>query len=272
MTTFESIGYWSELKLEIIRNYAAAYSQILAAQRGLSHLYVDAFAGPGYHVSRTTGEMVPGSPLNALLIEPRFREYHLIDLDTAKAAHLRALVRERPEVFVYEGDANEVLLQQIFPRLHYEDYRRGLVLLDPYVLDLTWNVIEAAGHLRTIDLFLNFPVADINRNVLWREPEGVDQADIARMNRFWGDESWRQIAYSTAGNLFGWKEKTDNETIAAAFRARLRNVAQFRNVPAPLPMRNSRNAIVYYLFFASQNDAANHIVGDIFSGYRRGST
>ncbi len=117
MTTFESIGYWSELKLEIIRKYAAAYSRILAAQRGLSHLYVDAFAGPGYHVSRTTGEMVPDSPLNALLIEPRFREYHLIDLDTAKAAHLRALVRERPEVFVYEGDANEVLLQQIFPRL-----------------------------------------------------------------------------------------------------------------------------------------------------------
>ncbi len=146
------------------------------------------------------------------------------------------------------------------------------MLLDPYGLDLTWNVIVAAGHLRTIDLFLNFPVADINRNVLWREPEGVDQADIARMNRFWGDESWRQIAYSTAGNLFGWKEKTDNETIAAAFRARLRNVARFRNVPAPLPMRNSRNAIVYYLFFASQNDAANHIVDDIFSGYRRGST
>jgi len=68
------------------------------------------------------------------------------------------------------------------------------VLLDPYGLDLTWNVIVAAGHLRTIDLFLNFPVADINRNVLWREPEGVDQADIARMNRFWGDDSWRQIA------------------------------------------------------------------------------
>ena len=29
---FDEIGYWSELKLEIIRDYAAAYSKILAAQ------------------------------------------------------------------------------------------------------------------------------------------------------------------------------------------------------------------------------------------------
>ena len=30
---FDEIGYWSELKLEIIKKYAAAYSKILAAQR-----------------------------------------------------------------------------------------------------------------------------------------------------------------------------------------------------------------------------------------------
>src|SRR5262245_39259709 len=64
MTTFDSIGYWSELKLEILRKYASAYSTILAAQRGLYHVYVDAFAGAGMHLSRTTREMVPGSPLN----------------------------------------------------------------------------------------------------------------------------------------------------------------------------------------------------------------
>jgi hypothetical protein len=64
------------------------------------------------------------------------------------------------------------------------------------------------------------------------------------------------------------EEKTDNETIAEAFRVGLHEIARFKNVPAPLPMRNSRNAIVYYLFFASQNDTANHIVEDIFRTYR----
>ena len=36
-----------------------------------SHVYIDAFAGSGQHVSRATGEFVPGSPLNALAVEPQ---------------------------------------------------------------------------------------------------------------------------------------------------------------------------------------------------------
>lgn len=268
MIAFDRIGYWSELKLEIVRKYAATYSRILAAQPGFCHIYVDAFAGAGLHLSRTSGEMVPGSPLNALLVTPPYREYHLIDLDADKVAKLRDLVGDRPEVSLYEGDCNEILLRRVLPRIRYEDYRRGLILLDPYGLHLDWEVTQAAGQLRTVDLFLNFPVADINRNVLWRDPERVDPADIARMDRFWGDNSWRRIAYPTTGNLFGWAEKADNQTIAQAFRERLRKAAPFKNVPEPLPMRNSRKVIVYYLFFASQNDTANHIVEDIFRQYR----
>ena len=72
-----------------------------------------------------------------------------------------------------EGDCNQILLENVFPRVRYEDYRRGLCILDPYGLDLDWNVISRAGQMKTIDLFLNFPVADMNRNVLWRDPERV---------------------------------------------------------------------------------------------------
>jgi three-Cys-motif partner protein len=229
---------------------------------------VDAFAGAGMHLSRTTGDMVAGSPLNALQVRPPFREYHLIDLDGAKATVLREMVADRSDVHVYEGDCNFVLMRDVFPRLRYEDFRRGLVLLDPYGLHLDWQVIHTAGQLGTVDVFLNFPVADMNRNVLWRNPENVDAADVARMNRFWGDDTWRQVAYTTEGNLFGWEEKTDNETVAGAFRTRLRTISGFSHVPEPLPMRNTRNAVVYYLYFASQKDTANRIVTDIFSTYR----
>jgi three-Cys-motif partner protein len=268
MTVFGSIGYWSELKLEILRKYAAAYSRILAAQPGLFHIYVDAFAGPGMHLSRATGEMVAGSPLNALLVTPAFREYHLIDLAGDKIASLRTLVEGRPNVHLYAGDCNDVLLRDLFPRLRWADYRRALVLLDPYGLHLDWEVIQTAGQLGTVDMFLNFPVADINRNVLWRNPERVDLADLARMTRFWGDDLWREVAYTTEGNLFGWEEKTDNETVAEAFRERLRTAAGFAYVPDPLPMRNTRHVTVYYLFFASQKHTANKIVTDIFADYR----
>ena len=78
---FDSIGYWSEVKLDIVKEYAAAYSLILSSQKypTLSHAYIDAFAGSGVHISRKTGEFIPGSPLNALLVEPPFRDYYLID-------------------------------------------------------------------------------------------------------------------------------------------------------------------------------------------------
>jgi three-Cys-motif partner protein len=76
---------------------------------------VDAFAGTGYHLSKTTGEMVLGSPLNALLVRPRFREYHLIDLDGDKIAGLNEMIGKRQDVFVHKGNCNHVLLREVFP-------------------------------------------------------------------------------------------------------------------------------------------------------------
>lgn len=268
---FDEIGYWSEVKLDIIREYAAAYSRILSAQRApqLYHMYIDAFAGAGTHISRTTGEFVLGSPLNALSVEPPFREYHLIDLAQDKVEHLSRTIGDQENVYVYEGDCNPILLGQIFPKVQFENYRRGLCLLDPYGLHLEWNVTKTAGQMKTIDLFLNFPVMDMNRNVLWRHPEKVAHADIERMNRFWGDSSWRDIAYTRQRDLFGHEEKVENEAVAEGFRNRLCQVAGFEHVLRPLPMRNSTGATVYYLFFASQKPVAADIVRDIFRKYQK---
>jgi len=268
--SFDEIGYWSEIKLDIIQDYAAAYSRIVSTQEHPSfhHVYIDAFAGAGVHISRETGAYTKGSPLRALSVDPPFLEYYFIDLNGKKVTILKDIVGQHKNVHIYEGDCNAILLEKVFPKVQYQDYRRGLCLLDPYGLHLNWEVIKTAGQMGSIDMFLNFPVADMNRNVLWHNPEAVDAADIVRMNTFWGDDAWRRIAYTSQGNLFGFEEKTDNETIAEGFRNRLREVAKFKNVPDPLPMRNSCGAIVYYLFFASQKDVAGDIIKDIFNKYR----
>lgn len=267
---FDQIGYWSEIKLEILKDYATAYSKILSAPKNpsLSHIYIDAFAGAGVHLTRSSGGFVPGSPMNALNVRPPFKEYHLIDIEPEKVESLRNLIGPRDDVFIYEGNCNQILLKKVFPRAKYEEYRRGLCILDPYGLHLDWGVIYRAGQMKTLDMFLNFPVADINRNVLWRDPGKVSVGQIARMNAFWGDESWRDDAYQSSGNLFGYPEKETNEVVAEAFRQRLMKVAGFARVPSPLPMRNSSGAIIYYLYFASYYDTAQRIVFDIFDKYR----
>jgi hypothetical protein len=72
---------------------------------------------------------------------------------------------------------------------------------------LNWEVIAKAGQMKSLEIFLNFPVMDMNQNVLWRNPENVEATQIARMDAFWGSDTWKKAVYETEGNLFGWEEK-----------------------------------------------------------------
>jgi len=266
----DEIGYWSEIKLDIVKKYAKEYSKIINADpRIQQHLYIDGFAGAGVHISKQTKEYILGSPLNALNIKPPFKEFHFIDLDGGRAKALRELCVDYPKGKVYEGDCNRILLEEIFPLAKWSDYRRALCLLDPYGLHLNWEVVKTAGEMKSIEIFLNFPIMDMNMNVLWRNPDKVDKSQLARMNAFWGDDSWHNVAYTKSKGLFGdIEEKTSIEAIVKAYQGWLEKVAGFTYVPDPIPMRNSRGAIVYYLFFASPNSTGAKIVKWIFDKYR----
>jgi three-Cys-motif partner protein len=270
---YDEIGIWSEVKLAIIREYASAYSTILEAQRRekisrLKWLYIDAYAGPGIHLSRTTGEVVEGSPLIALNTTPPFSEYHFIDANPLRAQQLRQVAGNRSDVSIYSADCNDVLLKEVFPRARYSDYRRALCLLDPYNINLKWDVIEAAGKSGSIELFLNFMIMDINRNALRRNPDRAVQSKVDQLTRLWGDESWKEAAYDKSGNLFGDPEKVSNEQFEAAWRERLKNKAGFKFVSQPMPMKTKTNAVIYYLYFAAHRPVAAGIVEDIFKKYR----
>jgi len=271
---FDKIGYWSEIKIEIIKKYATAYSKVISAQQTpqLEHAYIDGFAGAGQHVRKADATTVAGSPLAALKVTPPFRRYYFIELEPTRIANLQSLIGPRSDVKIMQGDCNRILLQDVFPHVRFEDYRRGLCILDPYGLHLNWEVIAEAGKMKSIEIFLNFPVLDINRKVLWRDPMGVNPDDIRRMNAYWGDESWRKIAYAPSPQRDLWGqtklEKADTEVVAEAFRQHLKKDAGFRYVLPPSPMRNTQNAIVYYLFFASPNETGGHIVEKIFDSYR----
>jgi three-Cys-motif partner protein len=270
---YDEIGIWSEVKLAIIKEYASAYAKIMEAYRrdripSLRWIYIDAYAGPGYHLSKTSGELVEGSPLIALNTNPPFYEYHFIDTDSRRAKQLRELAGPRADVFIYSEDCNKVLLRDVFPRARYEDYWRALCLLDPYNIDLTWQVIEAAGKARSVEIFMNLMIMDINRNAMRRNPDKSIQSKMDQLTLLWGDESWKEAGYGT-DNLFNEPEKVSNEEFGEAFRQRLEKKAGFKYVPAPMPMKTKSNSTIYYLYFASQKPTAAHIVNDIFTKYRQ---
>lgn len=270
----DEIGYWSELKLEIIEKYGQGYTNAFN-RRGsrLKKYYIDGFSGAGVHLSKRTGEPIDGSPARALKVMPPFDGFHFIDMNADKTAYLERVRAERSNVDIHTGDANPYL-KQLLPTIRYDDYKRALCLLDPYGLHLDWEVMQIAGQLKTVDMFLNFPIMDINRNVLRHDRRKVAAVDVGRMERFWGDHSWSDVAYVETGQTtmfdFGPEvQKQGNEAIVTAFRERLRKVAGFAYVPEPLAMKNKTNAVVYYLFFASANDTGRKIVTDLFERYRQ---
>ncbi len=264
------VGYWSEVKLEIVKKYAQAYSAILAKQASIRrYLYIDGFAGPGVHLSRRTGQFILGSPLNALDVEPRFSEYHFIDLDGDRVSQLEQLTERETNTFCYQGDASSVLLDKVLPRAKWEEFHRALCLLDPYGLQLNWEVVREAGRMGSVEIFLNFPIMHMNRNVLRHDQTSSLPGEVARMNSFWGNESWREAYRKISKGLFEpIDEKSTNADIVKAYVSRLKDVAGFKYVPEPMPMRNSSGAVVYYLMFASPNNTGRKIVQAIFDSYR----
>ena len=274
-TEYDEIGIWSEVKLAIIREYLPAYTRIMdATQRNsiprLHWIYVDGYAGPGYHLSRATGSKIEGSPLIALNTVPPFYEYHFIDKNEARIAGLKQLAGNRSDVFTYPKECTEVLLSEVFPRARYEDYGRAVCLLDPYNMDLSWEVLQTAGKMGSIELFVNLMIMDINRNALTRDPGKAREEKVQQMTRTWGDDTWLDVGYDRNEDLFGdvHTTKVSNSRFAEAFRQRLMNVAGFKYVPKPMPMKNSTNAVIYYLYFAGHKNSASNIVTSIFNKYR----
>jgi len=265
----DKVGYWTKIKLQVIGDYAKEYLRILRNQKFIKEIaYIDGFAGAGAHILKKTGEVIDGSPARALALKPPFDRYYFVEMNPNRAKRLRA-IGTGSNVEVYAGNCNEVLLEYVFPQCRYDQFRRALCLLDPYALNPDWKVVEQAGKMGSIEIFLNFMIMDANRNVLWGNPNAVDKDEMARMSKFWGDDSWRSAAYRSEQGLFEiMEEKNSNESVVKAYCDRLKKIAGFKHVAEPLPMRNTRGAVIYYLLFASPNPIGNKIVEHIFNKYR----
>jgi hypothetical protein len=86
-------------------------------------------------------------------------------------------------------------------------------LLDPYNIDLTWQVIETAGNARCVEIFMNSMIMDVNRNALRKNPEKSIASKAAQMTRLWGDDSWLDAGYDQIQTLFDYSVpvKVSNE-------------------------------------------------------------
>jgi three-Cys-motif partner protein len=269
------IGPWSEDKLQLLKKYLQAYTSIMQGQSWCrnGYHYVDAFAGTGRPRARDEERYIDGSPRVALTIQYPFHSYTFIEKTPWRVQRLRELEGEFPDrdIRIREGDCNLIITTEITLRIRYELFNRGLIFLDPFGMNTEWSTIEQVAETRALEILMNFPAMALNRTVLPNDPNALTEAQIERMNRFWGSTEWRDDIYEEVPTLFGPVEikirRTTGQRLGQLFKNRLEEV--FPHVTDPLVMTNSKNAPLYCLIFAGHNPTGAKIVRDIFQRYQQ---
>jgi three-Cys-motif partner protein len=273
----DTIGAWSEDKLELLRKYLEAYVTIMRGQSWCrnGYHYVDAFAGTSRPMARDEGEAryIDGSPRVALTIKYPFSSYTFIELEPRRVERLQELRIEFSEldIRISQGDCNEIITNNIVTRIRYENFNRGFVFLDPFAMNLVWSTIQQIADTKALEVFINVPIMAMNRTGLPNDPEHLTPAQIERNNSFWGSEDWRNEIYEVRPTLFGPREykiqPTTAQRLSTLYKDRLTQV--FPYVTDPLVMRNSTGQPIYCLIFAGHNKTGADITRTIFKKYER---
>lgn len=239
------VGDWTQDKLKFFTLYLRSYLQ--ATTRATERVFIDAFAGPGTNLVRSSKTTIDGSPLIALNAKAQngttFSRLFFIESDPALASELEeAKARRghanRGEVVI--GDVNSEL-----PRVLASVSKRSptLVFLDTEDIEPRWSTLEAIASWR-VDLFINFPLGmGIKRNL-----------QSQKVTAYFGTEDWQDQLSS---------DPTDREFLNL-YRDRLKALGFDYLSEDDRLIKTRANRPLYYLLLASKHSAARKIIDWVF--------
>ncbi len=248
-------GQWTKEKLTVIEDYLNFYVRALSKQR-VKLVYIDAFAGSGTTVLKD-GSTVPGSAVLAL--NCNFDEYYFIEIDEGRRNELTDIINKRfpekwPKIKLIEEDCNKSLVQVLSS---LSVYKRGVMFLDPYALELDWSILEAASKTQILDVWYLFPLNALVRNL--RKDKKPNEATARKIDSILGTHDWEGELYkrSAQGSLFDdvLYERTNFDNLVAYIKKRLGEVFIYVS-PKSRILKNSNNSPLFILCFMMSNPSA----------------
>lgn len=261
-------GPWTQRKLAVVREYLKLYATALKNQ-SFQRIYIDAFAGTGDRTDKRR-ESLPlldlpefeavakGSARLALEVEPPFHRYILIERATRRASELTALKSEFPsrEIEIINDDANDAIAM-VCKTTSWRG-TRGVVFLDPYGLQVTWDTLVAIARTKALDVWVLFP-SGMGLNRLLTKSGDIPQEWQETLDRSLGTDEWRSAFYRSEEepDLFaGQRSKTvkdaDPLKLEKFYLDRLRTI--FPTVMSKsVRLTNSKDQTMYLLCFACAN-------------------
>jgi three-Cys-motif partner protein len=242
------------------------------------YYYIDAFSGSVRPRAKDEERYINGSPIRALQTEPKFDGYWFVDVNPQRVERVEKLREDFPNQIIqtYQGNCNDILCNEIIPKIPYSSKKRAFVFLDPYGLQVDWKTVRELADTKTCDIFVNFSIMAVTR-LLPRDqnpdPEFVKQIDQVMGNTEWITQIYRESP-ATQLSLFSnlaeptlSREKIDPDWLARLYTEQLSSL--FPHVSRPVLMRNSTNSVLYALCLASHNPNAIKITNDIFKRHER---
>jgi three-Cys-motif partner protein len=255
-------------------------------------VYIDAFAGSG---SRTEvrpalpllGEefaepqevTTPGSARIAIDVDPPLHSIVLIEEDPTRFAELEHLAGQYSgrNITVEKGDANKHV-QRLCTHIAWRQRKpgirgtRGVIFLDPYGMEVSWQTVEAIAKTEALDCWYFFPLSGLYRNAP-HDPAKLDTGKQASLDRVLGATDWRQRWYEhqiLPKDLLETQaqaiRRTDVDAIEAYVKERLETAFKGA-VLDPIRLHHKNGAPLASLFFAVANPspAAVQVATDIAS-------
>jgi three-Cys-motif partner protein len=274
-----SWGYWTRAKLAILDDYLPAFLQA-SSGRSDEYVYLDAFAGEGHGVDRLTGEEFRGSSriaLEATALRADVRFTRLRYFEQANKAHEleNRFYSEYPDrdIKVYSGDCN-VEIPNALRDLHALRWAPTFAFIDPDGMEFEWSTLEAlAAHKRgyraessakreyKVELWLLFPTQGLVRT-LALDSAKVRPKDEARATALLGTDAWRDIYTRRVENKLSAQEA--REEYVNLMRWRLTQDLGYERTHA-LELKNTNGGTIYHMVFATDNDAGDKIMADIYA-------
>lgn len=207
-------GEHTQRKLDVVAKYLDAYVTVMKKQN-FRLFYVDGFAGSGASEAKSgaaaddptlfpVSNVVEGSPLRALSIEPPFDKYVFIDMKEKNVRSLSGLRDEhlQRDIEVLRGDANDCL-GEFCDALSANRLDRAVVFLDPFGLSVRWDTIQKLAATQKVDLWYLVPVDGMSRQI---KSDGSFLPGASRIDEIWRSSDWREKAVREAEvseDLFG---------------------------------------------------------------------
>lgn len=264
-------GPWTQRKLSVLKQYLDLYANALKKQ-AFQRIYIDAFAGSGDRAPKRLASlprfdlpefdiMAKGSARLALEVEPPFDKYLFVERVTKRASELTDLKSTYADrnIEVLNAEANEAIKKVCESTTwHVAQGTRGVVFLDPYGLQVSWDTLIAISRTKALDVWILFP-SGMGLNRLLTKDGDIPQEWQDTLDRSLGTKEWRSAFYKSEkeADLFeGTRQRTVKDADAAKLERfyldRLRAIFPIV-MDKCIRLTNSKDQTMYLLCFASAN-------------------